>query len=100
VAGGKKQGSSEEADAIWEFYRFCVILLDQVQKMDKAGSLFKETSDPTDMPLTAMGATIMNHLMERIMRRSPKYAENTRIAREEYDVMVKVATKFLALVKN
>ena len=96
----KRQEFPEEANAIWEFYWFCAILLDQVQKMDKAGTLFKDTSDPTDMPLTAMGAALMNHLMERIMRRSPKYAENTRIAREEYDVMVKVASKFLALIKN
>ncbi|OGM97744.1 hypothetical protein A2532_03805 [Candidatus Wolfebacteria bacterium RIFOXYD2_FULL_48_11] len=100
MAKPEKQEFPKDADEIWEFYRFCSILLGQVQYMDAAGSLFKDTSDPKDMPLTAMGAALMNHLMEKIMRRSPKYAENTRISREEYNVMTKVATQFLALIKN
>ena len=72
MAKPEKREFPEDADEIWEFYRFCSILLDQVQKMDKAESLFKDMSNPTDMPLTAMGAALMNHLMEKIMRRSTK----------------------------
>lgn len=100
MAKPEKREFPKDADEIWEFYRFCSILLGQAQYMNAAGALFKDTSDPTDMPLTAMGAALMNHLMEKIMRRSPKYAENTRISREEYDTMMKVASKFLALIKN
>lgn len=96
----KPRKPRSKGEIIWEEYAFCNLMLEQIRYMDSIGTLFKDKKDPNNMPLSAIGAACMNHLMERIMRRSPEYLECTRISREEYNVMIKVATEFLALIKG
>lgn len=78
-------------------HTFCMLILKKILQMEREKKLFTDMSDPETMPLSALGAACLNHLMWRIMLMSPGYTESTRISRKEYDVMIKTATKFLTL---
>lgn len=78
-------------------HTFCTIMLKKILQMERADKLFTDTTDHTVLPLNALGAACLNHLMGQIMQVSPGYTEHARISMEEYRVMIKTATRFLAM---
>ena len=78
-------------------HTFCTIVLKKILEMERTGKLFMDTKDPDGMPLSALGAACLNHLMGQIMQISPAYTEYAHISMEEYRVMIKTATKFLGI---
>lgn len=92
-----RQAEQPDIDVAGFNHTFCTIILKKILEMERAGKFFLDMHDPDNMPLSALGAACLNHLMGQIMQVSPGYVEHARISMEEYRVMIKTATKFLGI---